>query len=240
MTSRPTGLHELAASGIHRGLDAYRHLAGSIRTGAALRLAAATVSLGRGDGVALTFDDGPDPVYTPLVLDVLARHGVNATFFLVGVPACMHPGIVRRIVEEGHAIGSHTRSHPDMWTLSAEEIRREYLDGRAMLEDVSGTEVTLVRPPKGSLGLHGAWTLRRSGLRTVLWSATTDDWRPGSTVESILGATETVVAGDVVLLHDGMQGPGSALSADRSATVAALGPFVDRLPGPGLHPVPLV
>lgn len=183
--------------------------------------------------VALTFDDGPDPEFTPAVLDALARHSVRATFFLIGERARLHPAIVRRIAEEGHAIGSHSRSHPDMWTISLGEVRRQYVEGRAMVEDVVGRDVPLVRPPKGYLDIPAALVLRRGNFRVVLWSATGNDWEVGATRDSILTSIGDPVAGAVVLLHDAISGPLHPSVLDRSQTVASLGPLIDRLQAAG-------
>ena len=188
-----------------------------------------TATTGSAGRVALTFDDGPDPIYTPMVLDVLARRGVRATFFAVGEAAARHPRLVRRIRDEGHTIGSHTRSHPDMWTLSPLDVRRQYLEGRAMVEEAAEMEVLLVRPPKGWLDVRSGWTLRSAGMRPVLWNACTDDWEPGATVASILEAVDPIPADAIVLLHDGIQRPEAPAALDRSATVAALDGLVDRV-----------
>jgi peptidoglycan-N-acetylglucosamine deacetylase len=128
-----------------RGVGAAR---GALR-GAALRAARPRRMLTGGNTVALTFDDGPDEEFTPQVLDVLAAHRVRATFFLVGRRARNHPELVRRIVSDGHAVGSHTWSHPRPWTIGGLETLREYRAGRRAIEDLAGRDVPLFRPPKG-------------------------------------------------------------------------------------------
>ncbi|HLH46634.1 MAG TPA: polysaccharide deacetylase family protein [Acidimicrobiales bacterium] len=190
-------------------------------------------STGEGDEeasrIAITFDDGPDPEYTPRVLDALAARSAAATFFLVGDKAQRHPHLVQRILAEGHAVGSHTRSHPDMWTIPFPEIRRQYLDGRRLVEDVAGRDVPLVRPPKGWLDPLAGLVLRRHGFRTVLWNTAGDDWVAGQSAAAILGAIGTPVAGSVILLHDSIEAADDPAQLDRTATIEALGPLVDGL-----------
>lgn len=99
--------------------------------------------------VALTFDDGPHPEHTPAVLDELARLGVVATFFLVGQRAAERPDLVRKIVDAGHAVGSHSSSHIEPWTVPLVDLAREYRRGRSEVEAAVGRPVALFRPPKG-------------------------------------------------------------------------------------------
>jgi len=113
-----------------------------------------------GDVVALTFDDGPDPDHTPAILDELARLGVVATFFLVGRRASTHPDIVRRILDEGHAVGSHSDSHPEPWRVSLRPLVLEYRRGRVHVEQAARRPVPLFRPPKGHVNASGAVAMR--------------------------------------------------------------------------------
>lgn len=186
-----------------------------------------------GDAVALTFDDGPDPRWTPLVLDALGDLGVPATFFLVGGAAEAHPALVRRMVDEGHAVGSHTTSHADLWTLSMAELHREVRAGHRSVEAAAGIRTDRFRPPKGWFDLRVAVAARRCGLRPWLWSIDPTDWEPGTRAEDILERVRPG-AGDVVLLHDGMCSPVDPSACDRSATVAAIAALVARVRASGL------
>jgi peptidoglycan/xylan/chitin deacetylase (PgdA/CDA1 family) len=154
--------------------------------------------------IALTFDDGPDPDSTPAVLDLLASHDAVATFFCVGYRARQHPGLVRRIAEAGHAVGSHSETHR-VTGLSPRDTMADYLAGRRSLEDVLGRPVPLFRPPHGHLGWRGARALRGSGLRTWLWTVDPADYAPGTTAESAFRTLDTAAGGDVVLMHDGLE-----------------------------------
>ncbi len=173
-------------------------------------------------GVALTFDDGPDPEFTPQVLDLLAAYDVKATFFLVGECATRHPALAQRIADAGHAVGSHSNSHVDINELSTPQVWGEYRTGRDVVSDVLGTRTTLFRPPKGYVGLGSSTVTRALGLRPWLWSLAGEDWLPGITAQEILDRIGKPVAGDVILLHDGLQQPIEPSAMDRSQMVAAL------------------
>ena len=185
--------------------------------------------LPRAGAVALTFDDGPDPEFTPQVLDVLARHRALATFFLVGRRARRHPELARRIVAAGHNVGSHSLTHPEVAELSWRAIGREYRGGRRAVEHAVGSRVRLFRPPKGHLDARSAAIMRLCGLRPWLWTLDPEDWRPEMTAARILERIGTPRDGDVLLLHDGNESPVSPRAADRSATVAALPGSIDAI-----------
>jgi peptidoglycan/xylan/chitin deacetylase (PgdA/CDA1 family) len=156
-----------------------------------------------GDRVALTFDDGPDPQQTPTLLELLSRHGVTATFFVIGDLARRHPGVLRDIVSAGHALGSHTQSHRELPQLDAAELARELLDSRRTLQDIAGVDVTLVRPPRGKLDARSLWRVPALGFRIVHWSVTYSDYlRDGA--QALLGrmAARPPLPCDIVLLHD--------------------------------------
>lgn len=167
--------------------------------------------------VALTFDDGPSPRYTPRVLAVLKRLHVRATFFVIGYLADEYPALVRGELRAGMAVGNHSYNHPevppfdrlparlaeDEITLAAETLRR------------AGATPMLFRPPGGSFSPQLVRTVERLGERVVLWSVDPRDWQPGATSAQIAAAVLSAVRpGSIVDLHDG--------GGDRSATVAAL------------------
>jgi peptidoglycan-N-acetylglucosamine deacetylase len=175
--------------------------------------------------IALTFDDGPDPVSTVAVLDELARLEISATFFLVGEHARAHPDVVRRIVADGHAVGSHSFSHPDPWRLPTRDLVREYRRGRALVEDAAQLAVPLFRPPKGHVDTRGVLAMLATRVRPWLWTVDPGDWEPDVTPEHIVEECSGIQAGDVVLLHDAIRRPLAPSALDRSATCAAL-PFI--------------
>lgn len=183
--------------------------------------------------VALTFDDGPGE-HTHRVLDVLAAHGVAATFFVVGCNAHRAPSVVARIRDEGHGLGSHTWSHPDPATLPVRALWREVRDGRRAVEDVAQRSVPLFRPPHGHPGRLGSVVARAAGVRPWLWTCDPEDWRPEVTADDLAARLRPVVANDVVVLHDGIEQPVGPAARDRSATVAALDAFLTEAADRGL------
>ncbi|WP_250007586.1 polysaccharide deacetylase family protein [Actinoplanes sp. M2I2] len=182
--------------------------------------------------VALTFDDGPDPVWTPRILDALRRHGATATFFVVGAQVNEHPELVRRIVAEGHQLGLHSFTHRDLTTMSEPRRRLEFELTRNAVAHATGQDVRLFRPPylaspakvdRAALALITA--AGRDGYTTVLADRDTTDWRRPS-VKTIAGlAVPGGSAGAVVLMHDG--------GGDRSNTVEALDVVLPRLAAQG-------
>ena len=150
--------------------------------------------------IALTFDDGPDTMSTRY-LEVLARLGVRATFFLVGEHASRHPGIVREYVRQGHDVGAHGWSHEVFAGMPRDVLADELARTAAALPPPRGRP--LVRPPRGRLSLRSLYRLASAGYTTVLWSVDSDDCRTmdARTVERRL-APERLTPGDVVLLHE--------------------------------------
>lgn len=182
-------------------------------------------------GVALTFDDGPDRRFTPALLEVLARAGAPATFFLTGsqVPGC--EDLVRRIVEQGHRIGTHGMDHVDFTTLRPDEVRSQLQVSRDLLTEVSGEVVTLFRPPYGRVDEVVLSASAELDLDLVLWSVEGGDWEPVSPEVVAYRALEVVRDGDVLLLHDGRKD-----HLDTAATTALL---LDGLARSGLQVVEL-
>jgi peptidoglycan/xylan/chitin deacetylase (PgdA/CDA1 family) len=160
-------------------------------------------TLPRAPGVALTFDDGPHPAGTPAVMDVLARAGARATFFVIGEQVRRRPALAAEIVARGHLIALHGDRHRNQMRLSAPEVREDLRRGVAAIEDATGERPVWHRPPFGiysSAGLHAA---RAAGLRPLLWSRWGRDWRKFTTPRRIATrATRNLGAGDVILLHD--------------------------------------
>jgi len=153
-----------------------------------------------GAGVALTFDDGPDPTCTPRILDALSARGAVATFFLIGANAQRSPDLVRRIVAEGHAVGSHSYRHAHLRHLSARDAQREIVDGRDAIEDIVQRSVPLFRPPYGQLSTTVARFLRAGDWTTWHWSISSWDWRDDASL--VRRSVASAGPGDVVLLHD--------------------------------------
>jgi peptidoglycan/xylan/chitin deacetylase (PgdA/CDA1 family) len=152
--------------------------------------------------VALTFDDGPHPLYTPHLLELLEAHQVRATFFLIGRHAEAHPQIVRTIAVR-HDLGSHTYSHPHLWRLSPWQTHREILEGHRTVEAIAGRPVRFFRPPWGAMSLPALWTCRTAGIVPVLWTVRGEGavWRP-SAEEMAQEVVRRSHPGAIVNLHD--------------------------------------
>ncbi len=182
--------------------------------------------LGRGARqIALTYDDGPNDPHTLRLLEVLAKHGVPATFFLIGRYVRSRPEIVREIVRAGHLVGNHTFSHALLIFKSEAEIRRELLDCRAALEDAVGAHSKLFRPPFGGRRPAVLRIARELGFEPVMWNVTSYDWNAPSAEAIEKKVARQLRGGDVILLHDGGH---LGMGADRSRTVAATGRMIAR------------
>ena len=175
--------------------------------------------------LALTFDDGPDPIWTPRVLDLLAKHDARATFFMIGSHARSHPELVAAVVAAGHAIGHHTLDHVSLPGLDAASRRHQILEGARAI----GPSCTnLFRPPRGHLDLPSWWTARRHGHEIIAWSGHAFDWQSASSSVFAQRMRAIFVPGAIVLLHDGSQAPGSA---PRDVVLEALDTVLEELGG---------
>jgi len=170
---------------------------------------------------ALTFDDGPNPVHTPRLLDVLARHGAKATFFMLGRAAQAYPEIVDAVAKAGHAIGNHSHSHCDFLTVSH---RRRIDEIRTCSEWLGEHEARIFRPPYGRENFAAHLAARMLGYQVVKWTISTGDWEAESSAQIYERMRSGLRPGAIILLHDGS---GRDPSADRRMTVDA----VDRLLG---------
>jgi peptidoglycan/xylan/chitin deacetylase (PgdA/CDA1 family) len=174
--------------------------------------------------LALTFDDGPNPAWTPRLIDILHKYDVRATFFLVGRFAEAEPCLTRYIADAGHLIGNHSWSHPNLAFTRQTRVRPELARTSSILEQITGKAVRYFRPPFGARRPDVLMTARRMGLIPVLWNAMTTDWeeqspdriafRLSNKIDSIRrnGRAANIV------LHDGSH---LGLGADRGPSVAA-------------------
>lgn len=155
------------------------------------------------DGVALTFDDGPHPQGTPIVLDTLRAAGATATFFLAGEQVVRRPALAAEIVAAGHRVELHCHRHRNLLRLGVRQFLEDAERGRAAIEDATGQPIADYRPPYGIFSAATLRAVRRRGWRPVLWSRWGKDWRRNATAESIARRSSTGIrAGDIVLLHD--------------------------------------
>jgi len=186
---------------------------------------------------ALTFDDGPHPVFTPRLLDLLRRHEARATFFLVGDSARAHPHLVQRIAREGHAIGNHSWDHPAFPRIPGRERRRQL---RLCGDAIAPYDTRLFRPPYGEHTLAVRVDAMRCGYDVVRWSLDVGDWWEPRESDIAQHLTEGIQPGSVVLLHDAIHDQGQprvgpplehAALVDRSVSLAGLALALERLRG---------
>ena len=175
--------------------------------------------------LALTYDDGPNDPHTLRLLDVLAKHNVKATFFLIGRFVKQRPDIAHELVRAGHVVGNHTFSHPNLIFVTAEQTRTELTACEQALSDAVGEHSRLFRPPFGGRRPSTLRIARALGLEPVMWSVTGWDWKgkPAEFVERKV--VQQVRGGDVLLLHDGSH---VAFGADRSQSVIATDHLIAR------------
>ncbi|MBS1799789.1 MAG: polysaccharide deacetylase family protein [Acidobacteria bacterium] len=189
------------------------------------------VAPARPDEIALTYDDGPNPAATPQLLEVLAKRGVSASFFLIGRYVRQCPALVRDIAAAGHLVGNHSMTHPWLAWQSAARIREELYGASAAIEDVLGEPVRYFRAPHGARRPRVLKTAREMGMEPVQWNVICGDWAPIG-VEKIVGRAARGIersrrhgfAANVVL-HDGGQ---HGLGVSRMDTVRATERLIER------------
>ncbi|MHB9093283.1 MAG: polysaccharide deacetylase family protein [Eubacteriales bacterium] len=154
-------------------------------------------------GVAITFDDGPDPGFTPRILDILSKHRVSATFFVVGEKALKYPDLIKQIRASGHSIGAHSQHHRYAWFMSPMETWKEWKECVTVLENLTGETIHWVRPPWGTFNLVTWLWLRTNNKRAVLWNVDGHDWQARSDEEEIISRViSKTKEGSIVVLHD--------------------------------------
>jgi peptidoglycan-N-acetylglucosamine deacetylase len=180
--------------------------------------------------LALTYDDGPNDPHTFRLLEVLARHNLHATFFLIGRYVQQRPDMVREALTAGHVVGNHTFTHPLLTLKSADEVRRELTDCRNAIEDAVGQHSNLFRPPFGGRRPAVLRVARSLGLQPIMWNVTGYDWNapPAAAIERKVESQ--MRGGDVILLHDGGH---RQMGADRSQTVLATDHLLSRYQSEG-------
>jgi len=157
---------------------------------------------GKYKNVCLTFDDGPNPIYTPRILQILKEKKVRATFFLIGQHAQQHPDLVKNMYESGHELGDHTFSHVQLPKVASQKIQQELETTRSIVESATGAKIFLFRPPWGIFDGRSLAEIAMRKFDAVLWSVDSRDWsRPGvdQIKANVLGKARN---GSIILFHD--------------------------------------
>lgn len=156
-----------------------------------------------GRSIALTFDDGPSPRYTTLLLDLLARYDIKATFFVVGIFAHDNPELIDRMIRQGHEVGTHSFAHSNGLFLAPHAQKGDFLKTMKTLNSL-GIEPVWCRPPWGHFNLYMCAKMKQFGLRPFLWNVMAQDWKAAETVDDIERKLMARVSrNSVVCLHDG-------------------------------------
>lgn len=181
--------------------------------------------------IALTFDDGPQSVYTPQVLDILKRYDVRATFFLIGKNVEIFPELAKRILEEGHSIGNHTYTHPDLRLQNKEQIKEQMLKTEKAIRSVTGYKPHLFRPPYGMDSKTVFLEAKNLGYVVVKWSVSGLNGRQDAPFNKIVKRViDNTQNGSIILLHDGNR---LFQKTDRSQIVKALPIIIETLRAEG-------
>ncbi len=181
--------------------------------------------------VALTFDDGPDPTYTPQILSILEQYNVHATFFCVGDHVRDAPELAQQEHAAGHIVANHSWNHPDLTTLSAEEVHAQLRTTSDAIEQATGVRPSFFRPPYGAYNDETFAQANALGLTSVTWNVDPDDWQEPESSVIIDRVVDGADNGAIILLHDG--------GGNRTQTIAALPKILTKLQERGFRFVTL-
>ena len=184
--------------------------------------------------VALTFDDGPSPLWTPKILDALKAADIKATFFMIGYHVQEYPEVARRVVEEGHMIANHGFAHSVMLYYTSAEIEEEIKYTEYVIKEITGRTTQYFRPPKAWLTPKIKRKIKSMGYDIVLWSLNSKDWVSFSHASMVRYLVSKVQNGDILLFHDS----GSVLSregGDRGETVKSISLLAKTLKDKGFQ-----
>ncbi|MEY8755371.1 polysaccharide deacetylase family protein [Peribacillus frigoritolerans] len=176
--------------------------------------------------IALTFDDGPEDIYTPQILDILRQKSVKATFFVVGKQAREYPELLKQIYREGHAIGNHTWDHQHLPDLTNQQLIENVQFTTAEIEKITGLKTDLFRPPYGEIQDQQVALLNNRGYRSIMWTADTMDWS-GVSAEDIQSRVKKNASPGVIVLQHNYHASG------KFETVKALPQIIDQLRAQG-------
>ncbi len=170
--------------------------------------------------IALTFDDGPSPLWTPQVLEILKKHNIKGTFFLLGKNVKKYPDLVKRIYEEGHNIGSHTYSHLNIYYCKKPRAIFEIEETHRLIKEITNYEPYLFRPPYGAYQKKFYHYLRQYNYKIILWTISAEDWNGDSAKKIQTRVLSNLRNGAIILFHDS--------GGNRSPTIKALNTIIEK------------
>lgn len=164
--------------------------------------------------LVLTFDDGPDSRYTPVLLDLLKHENIPAAFFVVGRHAQAHPELIHRMISEGHTVGGHTMAHKNALLCTPSEIRQDFKEAIRLHQELTGDALRFFRPPWGISSPFVNNYIRKYQMRKILWDVMAEDWKAGTTSSLISAKLKDRIFDDAVIcLHDAGEDTGGAKGA---------------------------
>lgn len=182
----------------------------------------ATIYEGNGE-IHLTFDDGPNPATTPRLLELFEEEGVKATFFVIGEQVEKHEDLLLEISKRGHSIGNHTYSHQFLPLLSARKLEKEIITTNSRIKDITGKSPRLFRPPFGIVDKKAHDLLQEQDMKTVYWSAFSEDWRHIGERSVVDRLSKYAIPGGIMILHE--------LEPTGNQTIGAARTLIRRLKG---------
>lgn len=181
----------------------------------------------RNKEVAITFDDGPHPEFTPKVLDVLLRYDAKATFFMLGIMAQKYPDLVKRVAEGGHEIGNHSWDHPSLPAIPTHEIKNQLMQTKQLLAPYGQT---FIRPPFGHQNSRSFLVARLCGYQVVLWDRMAGDWLDKDAEWLAKNLLKKIKPGSIILFHDSLYQVLEEQYRNRQATIRAVEKILQSLP----------
>ena len=178
--------------------------------------------------VALTFDDGPSPVWTTKILDELKKAHIKATFFMLGEHVAKYPDIARRVVAEGHEVGNHTYDHHILLYYTLDNLLKEINETQKVIKDKTGVKTKYFRPPKAWLTAEEKKEIEGMGYKIILWSLNSKDWVTFDDKYIVKYILKNVRPGDIILFHDS-GGVFTAEGGNREETVKTIPSLVEKL-----------
>ena len=182
--------------------------------------------------VAITFDDGPSPVWTPAILDALDKAGVKATFFMLGEHVQKYPKVAKLVVERGHEIANHSMHHNNFIYYDKYQVEKDIKDAEKAILVATGVTTHLFRPPKAWLSKREKKKIREFGYEVVLWTLNSKDWVNFDDKYIVRYLVKNVRPGDIILFHDS-GGFFKSEEGNRVETVNSIPRLVEKLKGQG-------